>query len=491
MIVEIHTAKSSIDNVSAYNENKMSSAYAEDLIHNEAEHKSAILAERNIPAGKTLLDEAERLRLNDMKNRRHGPTVKNITFHMSVNPSETDKKNDTETVVALVDDIMEGLGYKNQPYKIYRHNDIEREHYHVVSIRTGQDGKKINDSFERLKLRTILKELSAKYGFEIVPSDYEKKQARREEEEQPQMAIPAAVLDSKKQKDKDRNEKKDEPKKTESGRVIVPSFTRKGGRPVNEQLQNIHADAMKWSFTSFEQYQALLLRRYRVDVGIEGESTEFKHLVMYGTDQDCNAVTRRMTENMLGIKMLEQVSERISESEKLYRKEQKKRLEGLAAASAERCSSFEEYRALMEKKGVYVVVSWSKDGAPFGLTYLDRATRCGWKGSESSVDLKLRKESAEKKGWTISKDKYEVFITKRTNQPSRNNKLDRAETPFSKSTAKPGQRGQQQGDRTRRVKREPVVRIPHGRGAQRSNYTTKKKDALDHLEDELNGGVEI
>lgn len=479
MIAEIHTAKSKIENVSNYNESKMVSEEVSDILKEENGNTSKVLAERNIPEGSSLVKEAERLRLNDIKNRRHGPSVRNITFHMSVNPSETDRKNDEATVVAFIDEVMDGLGYKDQPYKIFRHNDIEREHYHVVSIRTGKNGKKINDSFERLKLRSILKELSFKYGFTLEDTEYEKKHPAKQQEE-PQMNVPAAVLPKKETKQEEKIEKK------QNEKVVVLPFARKAGNPIGDQMRNIHADAMKWSFTTFEQYQALLLRRYRIEAGIEHGDSIDDRMVMFGTDNDYNIITRRMTEDWLGVKMLDQVKERISESEKMYRRDQKKRLETLAAAAAARSATFEDFRALMDKKGVYVVISWSKDGTPFGLTYLDRATRCGWKGSETKVDLAWMKKTAEEKGWTITKDRVESLVEKRNAMPSRTTKIEKKTQvqPSKPASDRP------KGIVTKQGGEKPLPRMRGGAGARRSNYQSKKKDALDHLEDLLDGTKE-
>ena len=73
----------------------------------------------------------------------------------------------------------------------------------------------------------------------------------------------------------------------------------------------------------------------------------------------------------------------------------------------------------MFKKGPYVVLSWSRTGEPFGVTWLDRATKCAWKGSETDVDFKWLKAVAQQKGWTFTKDKQQETIDKRAAMPSR------------------------------------------------------------------------
>ena len=95
---------------------------------------------------------------------RRNFSSKELSFHMSVNPSQTDGLSE-EKVKELVADIMEGLGFANQPYAVYRHDDIERRHYHVVSIRTDSNGRKIPSRQENRRCLLLQETLSMKYGF--------------------------------------------------------------------------------------------------------------------------------------------------------------------------------------------------------------------------------------------------------------------------------------------------------------------------------------
>ena len=88
------------------------------------------------------------------------------SFHMSINPSDTDGMSE-EQVVEFAKELMAGLGYGNQPYIIYKHMDTGRVHYHVVSVRVDKEGKKINDSNEKRRCQALMKKLAAKYGFTI------------------------------------------------------------------------------------------------------------------------------------------------------------------------------------------------------------------------------------------------------------------------------------------------------------------------------------
>ena len=89
-----------------------------------------------------------------------------LGFHMAVNPGPTDNM-DEPAVMAFICEHMKNLGFGDQPYVVYRHNDIERQHYHVVSVRIDEKGKVINDSFLHFRALESMKQLAPKYGFHI------------------------------------------------------------------------------------------------------------------------------------------------------------------------------------------------------------------------------------------------------------------------------------------------------------------------------------
>lgn len=91
---------------------------------------------------------------------------RDVCFHMSVNPGP-DEVMDDEQAKSFVKALLDGLGYGCQPYVIYRHNDIEREHFHVLCPRTNEHGRKINDYREHRKCQQILKDLCEQYGYRV------------------------------------------------------------------------------------------------------------------------------------------------------------------------------------------------------------------------------------------------------------------------------------------------------------------------------------
>ncbi|MDX9882625.1 MAG: relaxase/mobilization nuclease domain-containing protein [Prolixibacteraceae bacterium] len=101
--------------------------------------------------------------LNDIE--KENQRVKKKCLHVSVNPSSSDiLKLDDKTIRQEIDRMMGHMGYGNQPYFVYKHQDLERIHFHVVSTRIDKaTGKKIRDGYEKDKMQKFVKDLEQKY----------------------------------------------------------------------------------------------------------------------------------------------------------------------------------------------------------------------------------------------------------------------------------------------------------------------------------------
>ena len=93
--------------------------------------------------------------------------TKKTVFHCSLNPHPDEKLSD-ERLTQIAKEYMEALGYGNQPYIVFKHNDIAREHIHIVSLRVDSRGQKINDRFEKRRSKQITDALERKFG--LIPS---------------------------------------------------------------------------------------------------------------------------------------------------------------------------------------------------------------------------------------------------------------------------------------------------------------------------------
>ncbi len=97
--------------------------------------------------------------------KKSNTRVKNKCLHISFNPSVDDyRKLGEQTIRQEIDRMMAHMGYGNQPYFVYKHQDLERVHFHVVSTRIDrQTGRKIKDNYEKQKMQKFVQVLEQKY----------------------------------------------------------------------------------------------------------------------------------------------------------------------------------------------------------------------------------------------------------------------------------------------------------------------------------------
>ena len=407
MIVKIQPLASNITNALRYNENKSEAKEGclspdEELEYLKSNSTGHILATFNVPEPSTLQNEFARLKMLNERNAR-GRKLLNPTLHISVNPGERDRKLSEAEVVDFIVEVMDKLGYGETPYRIYRHDDNGRTHYHIVGIRIGQDGKKIRDNYENKHCEKICRDLAQKYdyiyGLEGVKgieeqtgkTDAVASDNKPDEELHPESAK-TSVIEKEGAKTADKDKKKKE--KSTVGRFDLKS-------PVGqaEQFRAFHEEAMKWNFSTPIQYALLMRYRFGCRAEVVGDTEEV--FQFSGLNSGGGAVTTPVTEKELGINALVDVLQRCSQIKMNKRISQRKHLEKVVTEEVEKAESWKDLTANLRKRGIFLVLSWSDDNRLFGMTWLDSGTKCIWKGSQTSVGMDWLKEMLSQKGWKL------------------------------------------------------------------------------------------
>lgn len=92
---------------------------------------------------------------NYFKSISRNEKVKKPQFHAVI--STKFQQHNKEELAKVAEDFMQELGYGSQPFIVVFHNDTENNHVHVISTRVDKsNGKKLNDSFEKLKAQKAL-----------------------------------------------------------------------------------------------------------------------------------------------------------------------------------------------------------------------------------------------------------------------------------------------------------------------------------------------
>ncbi len=89
--------------------------------------------------------------------------LSNPVFHASLNPHPEDRLSD-ERLIEIAHEYMERMGYGDQPFVVFKHEDIARSHLHIVSTCIGPDGKTIDRYKYKERSLAATKAIEREYG---------------------------------------------------------------------------------------------------------------------------------------------------------------------------------------------------------------------------------------------------------------------------------------------------------------------------------------
>ena len=112
----------------------------------------------NIPDG-----AMHRMLLSFENNLAMNTKIEKPVVHISLNPSPEDRLTDGQ-FAALAADYLEKMGYGDQPYVVFMHEDTGRRHIHIVTTCIDDYGKRITDKYEWRRSMSACRELEQKYG---------------------------------------------------------------------------------------------------------------------------------------------------------------------------------------------------------------------------------------------------------------------------------------------------------------------------------------
>ena len=256
--------------------------------------------------------------------------TKNTVFHCSLNPHPDEKLSD-ERLVQIAKEYMEALGYGKQPYIVFKHNDIAREHIHIVSLRVDSKGRKINDKYEGRRSKKITDALEKKYN--LIPSS----------------------------------------KVSEKPTTETPKIDATQGN-VKEQVSNTVRSVLKhYSFCSLGELNAILSR---YNLAVEEVKTEYRGkrydgLVYVPTDDKGNKVSMPIHASDIGrgvgYAAIQNKMQKSKEAVKpLIPSVRRKVLEVMRTSP----STEERLRQRLEEQGLRVVIRKNESGRIYGITFI-------------------------------------------------------------------------------------------------------------------------
>ena len=267
--------------------------------------------------------------------------TKKTVFHCSLNPHPDEKLSD-ETLTQIAKEYMEALGYGKQPYIVFKHNDIAREHIHIVSLRINGEGKKINDKFEKRRSKQITDALERKFGL-----------------------IPSSKVTDKAMK--------------ETPKVDI------GKGNIKEQVANVVRTVLKhYRFCSLGELNAVL-SKYNLateEVKTEFRGKKYNGLVYVPTDDKGNKTSTPIHASDIGRGVgYAAVQNKMQKSKQMVKPLiptiRRKVLEVMRTSPG----TEGRLRQRLEEQGLRVVIRKNKDGRLYGITFIDDERSIALNGS--------------------------------------------------------------------------------------------------------------
>lgn len=275
--------------------------------------------------------------------------TKKPVIHISLNPHPDDSLTD-EQFSAIAWEYIEKMGYANQPFIVYKHEDIDRHHLHIVTLAVDERGKKINDGNNFYTSTRILKELEQKYG--LIPA-----QMRKEKEV-----------------------------------FRLQKVCYGDGENLKKQLVSVIRPAAKfYHCPSFKEYRALL-STYNICVEeVKGEirGKTYMGLLYFATDDKGNKVGKVFKSSLFGKSVgYEALQNRFKASkEKVKEKGLAPKSKAVVAGALRRSTTKEDFRDNLYRKGIDVLFRENEEGRLYGITFIDHNNGCVVNGSRLGKEL--------------------------------------------------------------------------------------------------------
>ena len=268
-------------------------------------------------------------------------------FHVSLNPHPDDRLTDAQ-LTDIGQEYMQRLGYGNQPYLIFKHEDIGREHIHIVSFRVDSEGKKIDDYKEHERSKEITEHLEQKYN--LNPAEGQKRTEQWE-----LTPVNASKGDLKKQ----------------IASVIKPL-------------------ASMYHFQSMGEYKAVL-SLYNIHVEeLKGEAKgkPYRGLLYSAVDDKGDKVGNPLKSSIFGKSVgYDGLEKRMEKSAERIKAKNLKTHTLKAVSEAKQGSRSEsEFRAKLREQGIDVLFRRNDEGRIYGTTFIDHTTRTVLNGSRLGKD---------------------------------------------------------------------------------------------------------
>lgn len=265
-----------------------------------------------------------------------GKTKKPV-LHISLNPHPDDRLSDQDFEI-LAREYLDKLGFGEQPYIIYKHEDIDRHHIHIVTVNVNEEGKRLNQDFLYRRSKKITTELEEKYNL------------HKAQREKISSDTPITKIDP--------------------------------NGDIKRQVANtVKMVGMRYKFQSMGEYNAILgLYNVRCDTAdgrVNGR--EYHGLVYFATDDNGNTIATPLKASRLG-----KFASRTAIDGRFERAKEKIDVaptKRKVADALSQSSDKDDFVAKLKERNIDVVFRYTDEGRIYGVTFVDHDTMTALNGS--------------------------------------------------------------------------------------------------------------
>lgn len=268
--------------------------------------------------------------------------TENPILHISINPDPEDAITD-EQLSEIAQEYMQGLGYGDQPFLVYKHEDIDRHHLHIVSVKVDETGKMINDSFQHRKSMDICRKIEQKYG--LIQADKKRKKEG-----------------------------------------LLLKVVRYEEGEIKRQVANVIRQVMRtYHFHSIMEYKALLsLYNVHVDEVRGKHKDEMYYGLVYSAtnkkgEKTGPALKSSLFGKSVGHKALQNQIQKSGEIIKARRLNE--RSKGIITQAMQSCKNRTDFEKELNKNRISVLFRENDSGRIYGVTFIDHQQKVVFNGS--------------------------------------------------------------------------------------------------------------
>lgn len=298
--------------------------------------------------------------------------TKKPVLHISLNPHPEDRLTDQDFEI-LAREYLDKLGFGEQPWVMYKHEDIDRHHIHIVTVNVNEQGKRLNQAFLFRRSKKITNELEEKYNL------------HKAQRERVSPDTPITKLDP--------------------------------AGDIKRQLANIvKLVGMRWHFQTLGEYNAILslynIRCEATDGKVNGR--EYHGLVYFATNDAGETIANPFKASRLG-----KFASRAAVENKFERSAASINLKPsrrIISSVINDSSGKDDFIAKLRERGIDVLIRENSDGRIYGVTFIDHNTHTVLNGSRLGREFSA---NAFERWFNGDGQKPQITMPNQSNVPNR------------------------------------------------------------------------